>query len=138
MSEIRKEIRNKLSLLGKDITNSHITELQNYNDLEERVIRTDLLDFDYSKQRINDKAIDYLSEIPNLINLKDSLDRLFRGDVNNPSEDRAVSHTLYRDKTSNEKFELIFTERERIKSFLEQKAKSLNFKNLINICEEIL
>ena len=32
---------------------------------------------------------------------------------------------------SNEKFELIFTERERIKSFLEQGAKSLNFKNLI-------
>ena len=131
MSEIRKQIHNKLSLLGKDITNTHLSELQNRKDLEKRVIRTDLLDFDYSKQRINEKAIDYLLEIPNLINLKDSLDRLFRGDVNNPSEDRKVSHTLYRDKTPKEKFELIFTERERIKSFLEQSAKSLHFKNLI-------
>ena len=101
MSEIRKKIHNKLSLLGKDIKNTHISELQNQKALEKRVIRTDLLDFDYSKQRINEKAIDYLLEIPNLINLKDSLDRLFRGDVNNPSEDRKVSHTLYRDKTSN-------------------------------------
>ena len=81
MSELRKQIHNKLSLLGKDITNTHIFELKNHNDLEKRVIRTDLLDFDYTKQRINDKAIDYLLEIPNLINLKDSLDRLFRGDV---------------------------------------------------------
>ena len=112
MSEIRKQIHHKLSLLGEDIMNTHILELKNGKDLEKRVIRTDLLDFDYSKQQINDKAIDYLLKIPNLINLKDSLDRLFRGDVNNPSEDRNVSHTLYRDKTLNEKFELIFTERE--------------------------
>ena len=71
MNEIRKQIHNKLSLLGKDITNTHISELQNHKDLERRVIRTDLLDFDYSKQRINEKAIDYLLEIPNLINLKE-------------------------------------------------------------------
>ena len=131
MSEIRKQIQNKISLLGRAIKNTHISELQNHKDLEKRVIKADLLDFDYSKQRINDEAIDYLLEIPNLINLKDSVDRLFRGDEHNPSEDRAVSHTLYRDKTSNEKFELIFTERERIKSFLKQNATSLNFKNLI-------
>ena len=131
MSEIRKQIHNKLSLLGKDIMNTHISELQNQKALEKRVIRTDLLDFDYSKQRINDKAIDYLLDIPNLINLKDLLDVLFRGDAHNPSEDRAVSHTIYRDKTLNEKFEIIFTERERIKSFLEQNSSSLNFKNLI-------
>ena len=132
MSEIRKQIHNKLSLLGKDIKNAHISELQSHKDLEKKVIKTDLLDFDYSKQRINDEAIGYLLEIPNLINLKDSLARLFRGDVNNLSEDKAVSHTLYRDKMSNEKFELIFTERERIKSFLEQGAISLNL-SLIHI-----
>ena len=115
MSEIRKQIHNKLSLLGKDIMNTHISELQNQKALEKRVIRTDLLDFDYSKQRINDKAIDYLLDIPNLINLKDLLDVLLRGDAHNPSEDRGVSHTIYRDKTLNEQFEIIFTERERIR-----------------------
>ena len=131
MSEVRKQIHNKLSFLGKDIANSHILELQNHKYLEKRVISSDLLDFDYSKQRITDRAIDYLLEIPNLINLKDSLDKLFRGDVHNPSEDRTVSHTLYRDKTPNVKFELISIERERMKSFLEQNTTSLNFKNLI-------
>ncbi len=131
MIEIRKQIHNKISLLAKDIKNTHISELQNHKDLEKRVIRTDLLDFDYSKQRINDEAIEYLLEIPYLINLKDSLNKLFRGELLNPSEHRGVSHTLYRDRAYNEKFELIFTERERIKSFLEQNAKSSNFKNLI-------
>ncbi len=131
MSEIRKKIFNKISSLGKDIKNIHISELQNHKDPEKRVIRTDLLYFDYSKQRINEEAIDYLLEIPNLINLRDSLDRLFKGNVHNLSEDRTVSHTLYRDKISNEKFELIFTEKKRIKSFLEQNTKKLNLKNLI-------
>ena len=131
MSEIRKQIHNKLSLLGKDIKNAHISELQGHKDLQTRVIKTDLLDFDYSKQRINDESIEYLLQIPDLINLKDSLNSLFKGDVNNPSEDRSVSHTLYRDKMSNEKFQLIFTERDRIKSFLEKNAANLNFKNLI-------
>ncbi len=131
MSEIRKKIHNKLCLLGNDIKNSHISEIQSYKDLQKRVINNDLLDFDYSKQRINDEAIEYLIEIPNLINLKESLDRLFRGKLNNPSEDRSVSHTLYRNKTSNKDFELIFAERERIKSFLQKNAPSLKFKNLI-------
>ena len=52
MSEIRKQIRTKISSLGKNIENTHISELQNHKDLEKRVIRTDLLDFDYSKQLI--------------------------------------------------------------------------------------
>ena len=78
MSDIRKQIHNKITLLGKDIKNNHISELQNHNDLEKRIIRTDLLDFDYSKQRINDQSINYLLQIPDLINLKDSLNSLFR------------------------------------------------------------
>ena len=99
MIDIRKKIYDKLLLLGKDIKSKHISELQGHKYSEKRFIRADLLDFDYSKQRINDEVIDYLLEIPNLINLKDSLDKLLRGDVYNPSEGRAVTHTLYRDKT---------------------------------------
>ena len=38
MIEIRKQIHNKLSLLGKDISNTHISELQNHKDLEKRVM----------------------------------------------------------------------------------------------------
>ena len=131
MSDIRKQIHNKLSRFGKDINSFHISELQNDKDLEKRVIRADLLNFDFSKQRINDEAINCLLEIPDLINLKDSLEALFNGKIHNPSENKAVSHTLYRNKSSNENSELILTERERIESFLKQNITNLTFKNVI-------
>ena len=51
--------------------------------------------------------------------------------LKNPSEDRLVSHTLYRNKTPVENFSLIFTERERIKNFLEQRIIHTNYKNVI-------
>ena len=38
MSEIRKQIHNKLSLLGKDISSIHISELKNRKDLEKRLL----------------------------------------------------------------------------------------------------
>ena len=131
MSDIRKQIFNTLSLLGKDLKNIHLSELHSLNDHRRGLIKTELLSFDFSKQRVSDKSIDYLLEIPDLINLQDSLESLFNGKVRNPSEDRAVSHTLYRNKTLSKKFELIITERERIKSFLEKSAAKSGIKNLI-------
>ena len=131
MSDIRKQIFNKLLMLGTYIKDISISDLIKNNDHEKSIIKSDLLNFDYSKQRINAEALDYLLQIPDLINLKDSLEALFRGQVRNPSEDRAVSHTLYRDKKSTKNFESIFTERERIRSFLEKSTSILNFKNLI-------
>ncbi len=128
MHEVRKNIHAKLLSLSEDIKHTHISEL---HIQKERVIRHDLLDFDYSKQRISDNILDYLFQIPSQINLKDSLKALFDGAANNPSENRLVSHTLYRSKKSVEDFQLIFTERERIKSFLEQKIISSTFKNVI-------
>ena len=131
MSDIRKQIFNKLSMLGKSIKHTHLSELVINNDIEKSVIKSDLLNFDYSKQRINDDAMDYLLQIPDLINLKDSLESLFHGEVRNPTEDRGVCHTIYRNKTTSKNFELIFEERKRIKSFLEKSTVSFNFKNLI-------
>ena len=131
MSDIRKEILKKLLMLGRNIKHTHVSELASNNHLEKFVIKRDLLNFDYSKQRINDDVLDYLLQIPDLINLKDSLDALFCGRIRNESEDRAVSHTLYRNRTSSKNFEQIFVERERIQSFLEKVSSSLNFKNLI-------
>ena len=131
MSDTRKQIFNKLSMLGRQIKRTHISELVFNKDLEKSVIKSDLLNFDYSKQRINYEAMDFLLQIPDLINLKDSLEALFLGQVSNPSEDRGVCHTLYRNKTLPKNFELISTERERIKSFLEKSTASLKFTNLI-------
>lgn len=130
MNDIREQISLNLHALGKEITNTHISALFSNKDLDKKVIKNNLLSFDYSKQRINDKALDYLLKIPDLINLDNFLKDLLCGKAYNPSEDKAVSHTLYRNKNSIKNFELIFTERERIKSFLER-ASNFNFKNLI-------
>ena len=60
MSDVRNEIFKKLLKLGRNIKHTHISELASNNHLEKCVIKSDLLDFDYSKQRINDDALDYL------------------------------------------------------------------------------
>ena len=52
MNEIRKDIHSKLLALSKDIKDIHISELHNQNELAEKIVKHDLLDFDYSKQRI--------------------------------------------------------------------------------------
>ena len=97
-------------------------ELHNHNELVEMNVKHDLLDFDFSKQRISNHIFDYLFKIPDQINLSDSLKALFDGQFNNPSEDRLVSHTHYRNKTPAEHFQLITFEREKIKKFLKQKV----------------
>tara|TARA_Y100001970_G_scaffold279623_1_gene387294 strand:+ start:6952 stop:8436 length:1485 start_codon:yes stop_codon:yes gene_type:complete len=131
MSDIRTKIQNELLLLGKGLENTHLSELHVHRYQDKRVIKNEILNFDYSKQRLDDGVVDYLLHIPDAINLKDSLQDLFNGNVLNPSEGRTVSHTIYRDKNSRDKFKLIFSERERIKSFLEGKNILKTTKNVI-------
>ena len=131
MNNIISKIQKELSVLGQDIKNTHISDLYDSADLRNNVIEHDLLTFDYSKQRIDQNALDYLVKIPDLINLKESLSLLFNGKIINRSEDKAVTHTIYRNQTSADNFELIFSEREKIKSFLEQNKLGYSFKNLI-------
>ena len=69
--------------------------------------------------------------IADLIDLKDSLQALLKGNIYNPSENRGVSHTIYRNKTENKNFKLIFSEREKIKSFLNVSLTDRSIKNLI-------
>tara|TARA_B100000963_G_scaffold75282_1_gene63425 strand:- start:2593 stop:4077 length:1485 start_codon:yes stop_codon:yes gene_type:complete len=131
MKNIRKNIQKELLTLGIDFRNTHIYKLCDQTDFENRVIDLELLAFDYSKQRINQKALDYLNQIPDLINLEESLQLLFSGKAINRSEDRAVTHTIYRNQTSGDDFELIFSERKKIQSFLNQNKFGHKFKNLI-------
>ena len=131
MNKIRKNIHREISKLTKHFKNTKIRDLHDSNDSKNKVIELDFLTFDYSKQRIDKKTLDYLVKIPDLINLKESLSLLFSGKVKNLSEDREVTHTFYRNQTSDGNFPLIFAERERIKSFLDQKQSGYSFKNLI-------
>ena len=131
MNDFRKDIYSKLLLLGENIKNVSIAELNDKNNLEESVIKNDLLTFDFSKQRINKEVIDYLLQIPDLINLKEHLDLLFKGEFNNPSEGRVVSHTLYRNRAPVDGFELIFRERKKIKAFINKMYSDSSYKNII-------
>ena len=90
MNDFRKDIHSKLLLLGEDIKKVSISELNESNSFKENNIKSDLLTFDFSKQRINNEVLDYLIQIPDLINLKESLNLLFKGDFLNPSEDCAI------------------------------------------------
>ena len=81
MNDLRKEIYSKLLLLGEDLRKVSISELNSKNYFDNRIIETDLLTFDYSKQRINQKVLEYLLQIPDLINLKESLNLLFKGEI---------------------------------------------------------
>ena len=56
MNDVRKEILNSLSSFGEGLNTTHISELNANLDFEKRILRSDLLHFDYSKQRINDEA----------------------------------------------------------------------------------
>ena len=66
------KVSTKLLTLSKGIKNLHISELHNQNELAEKTVKHNLLDFDYSKQRISNNILDYLLQIPDQINLRDS------------------------------------------------------------------
>ncbi len=133
MNDLRKDIYSKLLQLGEGIEKASISKLNKKNGFKENNIKNELLTFDFSKHRINDEVMDYLLKIPDLINLQESLNLLFKGEINNPSEDRSVSHTLYRNRAPVDSSELIFSERKKIESFLEQIRSDHSFKNLICI-----
>tara|TARA_Y100000768_G_scaffold2205_2_gene1648 strand:+ start:11012 stop:12502 length:1491 start_codon:yes stop_codon:yes gene_type:complete len=134
MNDIRTQIKDELLSLGKNLKDSKIRDLIEFNDPECHVVKTKLVDFDFSKQRLNEEVLEYLLKVPDLIKLEESLESLFRGKIVNRSENRLVSHTLYRNKKPIKGFELIFSEREKIKYNLEKKIISANFKNLICLC----
>jgi glucose-6-phosphate isomerase len=131
MNELRKDIQHKLSLLGKDIKNTHLSEINPMENPEGCIVKSDILTFDFTKQRVNPEILDFLFQIPDLINLKESLNLLFAGRINNPSEDRTVSHTLYRNRAPVDGFENIFVERQKIKLFLDKKFSDYSYKNLV-------
>ena len=124
MNKKRIKIHQHLSSLGRKVSGLKSFNQDNHEVDESRNIKTDLVNFDYSKQRINKEALDFLLEIPDELDLRGSLDSLFKGDFQNPSEKRNVSHTLYRSESSSENYQVIFSEKNKIKKFLEKLKKT--------------
>ncbi|MBA6156860.1 glucose-6-phosphate isomerase [Tenacibaculum sp. S7007] len=57
--------------------------------------------FDYSKNLINQQAVDLLLELANEVDLKDAIEKYFSGDKINAIEDRAVLHTALRNTSED-------------------------------------
>ena len=133
MNKIRKKIHVQLSSLGSELSGMKISDLSYSDGGIPKNIKTDLINFDYSKHRVNHEALDFLLDIPDQLEIRDSLDNLFAGNFKNPSESRNVSHTIYRSKSSIENFEVIFSERKKIKQFLNQIKQDKSINSVISI-----
>ena len=129
MTDLRMQISQNLAKLGKQYADLKIRDLPLKHKSIDDVISTSYLNFDFSKQRLDEHAFGWLLTIPDQLNLRDHFSRLLDGEFDNPTENRKVSHTLYRlseEKKGNEK---IFSERKKINNFLEK----VNSKNNIKI-----
>ena len=119
--------------MGRKISGLKILDQDNPEIKDSRNIKTELVNFDFSKQRINKEALDFLLQIPDELDLRGSLDSLFKGDFQNPAEKRNVSHTLYRSESIENNHKVIFSEKNKIKNFLEKIKQDKNIKNIISI-----
>ena len=84
MNKKRIKIHDHLSFLGRKISDLKYFKRDNHEIDESRNIKTELVNFDFSKQRINKEALAFLLEIPDELDLRGSLDSLFKGDFQNP------------------------------------------------------
>ena len=56
---------------------------------------------DFSKNRINEETLQLLLELVDSVNLKDAIEKYFKGDIINETEGRAVLHTALRAKETD-------------------------------------
>ena len=82
MNKTRTKLAADLRSLGKDISKKSIYELYP-EDLDVRNLNNSLLCFAYSKQRISQQPLEFLLKIPDEFNLRDSLNQLFEGEIQN-------------------------------------------------------
>jgi len=133
MNDLRLQISENLAKLGKQHADLKIQDLPLEQKSIDEVISTPYLNFDFSKQRIDKQAFDWLLTIPDQLNLRDHFSMLLDGEFDNPSEKRKVSHTLYRTSEEKKGYEQIFSERIKISNFFEKVQSNKNIKNLICI-----
>ncbi len=110
-----------IKILAHNNLGLQIKDVLDERRLDEFHVKTDYLSYDYSKQRITKEVLGELLEIPEKINLKKSIVDISKGEFLNPTEDRNVSHMLYRDlsnsKNSHELKE-ISNQREELSNFI--------------------
>ncbi|MDA7602088.1 hypothetical protein N8791_06060 [Gammaproteobacteria bacterium] len=133
-----KEILKSIKTLANKNSGLEVKDLLEEKRLNEFHLKTDYLSYDYSKQRITKEVLDELLKIPEKINLKQSIIDISKGEFLNPTEDRKVSHMLYRDlnnsKNSHELKE-ISNQRKKLSNFIKniQEASESHIDTIISI-----
>lgn len=135
MDKKRINILNSLKNLGNKYSDLSIKKNLDDNQIKKRIICTEQISFDYSKQRINQEVLDYLFTIPETLSMRDSIMSLSEGTFLNPSENRSVSHMLYRNHTLSQNNKLIHEEETKVRTFLNDfSSDKSNIKDVISIC----
>ena len=132
------EIIKSIKTLASSCSDLHIKDLIDGKRLEECQVKTDYLSYDYSKQRITKEVLDELLKIPDKINLKQSILDISKGEFLNPTEDRNVSHMLYRDLNNSKnshQLKEISNQREKLSNFIKtiQEAPESYIDTIISI-----
>ena len=133
-----KRILESIKILTNKYSGLKIKDLLDEERLSNFHVKTDYLSYDYSKQRITKEVLDELLKIPEKINLKQSILDISKGEFLNPTEDKNVSHMLYRDlnnsKNSHELKE-ISNQREKLSNFIKtiQEAPESYIDTIISI-----
>lgn len=108
----KKLIEQKHNLSTETLNSLFSKESNRLNYLS---IKWDCFDVDFSKNILNEKTFNLLTELAEECKISDSIKMLFDGDKINETEGRSVLHTELRNfKTSNSS---IVADREKIKSF---------------------
>jgi len=111
MNDERVKFSAALKKLGKLNANLKISDLLHKKKLNDNFISSPYLSLDFSKQLITEKDFNWLLTIPEKFNLRDSFSELLKGKYFNPTERRGVSHTMYRQPSRNDDFELVSIEK---------------------------
>ena len=85
MNKKRIKIHDHLYSLGKRISSKKIIDQDNSEEDYSGNIETELLNFDFSKQRFSKESLDFLLEIPDELDIRGSFYSLFQGQFQNPS-----------------------------------------------------
>jgi glucose-6-phosphate isomerase len=123
------KIHQKLIAKAEELKNTSINDLFSKDpERAERFILSidNALAYDFSRERIDQEAIDLLLELYHCQDCPSKLDDLFSGEHVNHSEDRPALHTLLRDAfdknisdSLSEKRNLVANELEKLKAFTE-------------------
>lgn len=119
---LRDKILQSTKDLAKKYSKLEIKDLLETSRLEKFKVTTEYLSLDYSKQRLNEEILGHLLEIPDEINLSQSIDNISSGNFVNSTEERLVSHMLYRSSnnlTNNSGLRDIHKQKEKLKNFVD-------------------